>query len=127
MGEHVSCNCFRIADLTIQIHGGALASFVRAVRAASRSLMRFFRRTGRRYRVFNYLGEWHSHPSFTTEASTLDISSMLDIVGDAELGARFALLLIVKLAVDDVIRCSAIVFLPDSTSLDADVVLEEEK
>jgi hypothetical protein len=53
--------------------------------------MNFFER----YRRFNYLGEWHSHPSFSVQPSFEDIESMTDIVENGNSTITFAVPLIV--------------------------------
>ncbi len=96
MGEHVGPDTFRVKSLTVQDHGGAFASFVRFLEQIVQPLAAFFKSTNHEYRRFNYLGEWHSHPSFTLVPSRTDIASMRDIVQDPKVGATFAVLLIVK-------------------------------
>lgn len=95
-GEHLGPNDFRIVEATVE-GMGTLAGFLRRVGAALVRLESFFRRTHRDYRRFNYLGEWHSHPSFALHPSTIDDATMFDIVNDPETEARFAVSLIVKL------------------------------
>jgi hypothetical protein len=72
----------------------------------------FFERTGRDYERFNYLGEWHSHPSFTTRPSRSDVRSMYRIVSEPSVGANFAALVIVRLAARAELEMSACVFRP---------------
>ena len=55
-----------------------------------------FCRTGNDFRRFNYLGEWHSHPSFSAHPSREDIATMTDLVENGE-GITFAALMIVRL------------------------------
>ena len=57
----------------------------------------FFQRTGHDYQRFNYLGEWHSHPSFSVRPSIEDVSTMTDIVSNPASAINFAILLIVRL------------------------------
>lgn len=96
MGEHVGADCFRVCDVTVHAPG-TFASFIRALGTALRALEDFFSRTNRNYRKFNYLGEWHSHPSFRPEPSSSDDESMKEIVMDPKVGANFAALAIIKL------------------------------
>src|ERR1700720_4334656 len=55
------------------------------------------RGTGRDFQRFNYLGEWHSHPSFSVRPSAQDIQTMTDIVEDRNSLISFAVLLIIRL------------------------------
>jgi proteasome lid subunit RPN8/RPN11 len=124
MGEHVSEAVFRIKDLTVQ-RRGSFASFVREVGAALKPLRRFFGETGRDYARYNYLGEWHSHPSFPTEPSRTDSESMWSIVEDPVVGANFAVLLIARLGSGGELEASATAYLPNRRKMV--VALETEK
>lgn len=101
MGEHVGEDTFRVAEITVQRQPGTIATFVRALADVAQALTRFFRRTNYEYTRFNYLGEWHSHPSFALEPSASDCLSMLEIVEDPDVGANFAVLMIVRLDGDE--------------------------
>ena len=111
MGEHVSDNAFVVRDITIQRQGGTFASFVRAARQVLGALRRFFAETGYEYTRYNYLGEWHSHPSFPPMPSMIDCDTMWSIVEDPEVGANFAVLMIVRKDRDGDMEGSATVFL----------------
>jgi integrative and conjugative element protein (TIGR02256 family) len=112
MGEHVSSNEFRIVDFTTQNRGGTIFSFLRLPRFHVHSLARFFRSTSENYQKFNYLGEWHSHPNFSTQPSTADLVAMRALVNDATTGAQFAVLMIVRLDNDNVLQVGTYLFIP---------------
>ncbi len=114
MAEHVGVNEFTITDLTVH-NRGALASFVRRIEDALSSLTSFFARTNHDYARFNYIGEWHSHPCFELEPSPKDDASMIEIVLDPKVGAKFAVLLLVKLDLDSRLQANAHLYLPDTT------------
>ena len=57
----------------------------------------FFEETGRDFRRFNYLGEWHSHPYFLLHPSQEDVDTMTNLVEHSRAEITFALLLIVRL------------------------------
>src|SRR5690606_1513044 len=76
MGEHLYDDVFRIADITVQRSGGAKTCFVRQPHEHQAELNSFFERTGANYSRFNYLGEWHSHPSFDPLPSETDLQTM---------------------------------------------------
>lgn len=114
MGEHVGHNHFVVRALTFE-RTGSFARFLRGVRVATSALRAFFKRTGNDYSRFNYLGEWHSHPSFPTEPSTTDHGSMMRIVQDPAVGANFAVLVIVRLDQHHNLQGSAHTYLPDGS------------
>lgn len=122
MGEHVDVDEFQIAEITIQPNLGTIASFVRALSHAVLSLNKFFRKTKYDYTRFNYMGEWHSHPSFVPTPSNKDITSMIDIICDKNVGANFAVLIIFKLNSQRSIEGSATVFYPNSQYSRCDLV-----
>ena len=124
MGECLAPDRFRVADLTIQSRGGSFAVFVRNVVQALDPLRRFFARTDHNYLRFNYLGEWHSHPSFRPEPSVRDVRSMVDIVEDPCVGATFAVLLIVRLGVAGELEGTVTVFMPGQSPFRGDLVME---
>ncbi|GGN67268.1 Mov34/MPN/PAD-1 family protein [Oceanobacillus indicireducens] len=75
MGEHVNKNTFRISDITVQRRGGTVITFIRDIKESLQKLREFFKRTNHQYKQYNYLGEWHSHPSFSLSPSIQDQKS----------------------------------------------------
>ena len=125
MGEYIDKAEFRIVDLTIQEQFGSVAFFIRLVANIVEPLNGFFKKTGHNYRKFNYLGEWHSHPSFPPVPSQQDIQSMQEIVTDSDTGANFAVLLIVRLKGMQEIEATATVFRPDGSSFECELIKEK--
>jgi integrative and conjugative element protein (TIGR02256 family) len=123
MGECLAPNRFRITELSVSPKGG-FAHFVRSLVHALDPLRRFFERTGHQYLRFNYLGEWHSHPSFVPEPSDRDLQSMLQIVQDPDVGATFAILLIVRLRNRTILEGTVTVFVPGGAVFRADLLWE---
>lgn len=126
MGEHVEPNVFRIVDISVQHSGGSRACFVRHPHEHQADLDRFFKRTSADYMRFNYLGEWHSHPSFLPLPSTTDLDTMQSIVDDPKVGANFLVLLIVKLEGRREMQVSATAFVPGLTPHGIDVGYEPD-
>jgi hypothetical protein len=120
MGEHIGMNEFAVAELTVHKRG-ALASFVRRIEEAVDHLSSFFARTEHDYTRFNYIGEWHSHPLFELEPSVRDDVSMMEIVLDPRVGAKFLVLLLVKLDTDGSLLVRGHLYLPDATKERCDV------
>ena len=127
MGEHLSNKTFLIKDLTMQRHGGTFTSFIRAARVVIAPVRRFFKKTGYNYTRFNYLGEWHSHPSFSPSPSLNDCDTMWSIVEDPEVGAKFAVLMIVRLNGNKEVEGTATVFLPQRKFMAGTLLLEKGK
>ena len=112
VGEHVGPNEFRIVDLSVQRAGGSRTCFVRRPEQHGRFLNAFFARTEREFERFNYLGEWHSHPSFAVQPSATDVRQMHDIVSEGENVPLFAVLMVVRLSNQDALEVNALAFRP---------------
>lgn len=125
MGEHVAAGTFRVVEITVQRKCGTFASFVRRAEAFFGPLTEFFRVRNCEYTRFNYLGEWHSHPSFALHPSAKDNQSMLEIVQDPNVGARFAVLLLVKLNTGGALQHSAHVYKADISHYPGTVTTED--
>jgi proteasome lid subunit RPN8/RPN11 len=95
--ENLGDGTFKVMDLSVQRSGGSVTSFVRNSNVHRRFMRRFFTRTGYRYEMFNYLGEWHSHPRFPAEPSTADLRQMQKLIEDRRQQAHFLVLLVIKL------------------------------
>jgi hypothetical protein len=122
-GEQLAPSYFRIAELTVQTQRGTFASFVVDVVEAARSAVAFFRRTGHNYRRHNYLGEWHSHPSFAVVPSTKDSNTMRALVSADDFVGTFAVLMIARL---DEVELQVAAWLYDPLGRDEAVTLELE-
>jgi [CysO sulfur-carrier protein]-S-L-cysteine hydrolase len=108
-GEHIGGDAFRVVEFTVQKRGGNHGSFVRNPDEHNEQLQRFFEKTGENHTRFNYLGEWHSHPSFPPVPSVQDVETMHGIVNNPEVGANFLVLLILRRKAD-ALGMSAMVF-----------------
>lgn len=124
MGEHLGDDDYRIIDLSVQRAGGTAVCFIRHPKKHRTQLDLFFERTGHNYTRFNYLGEWHSHPSFPTAPSGPDLRTMQALARDPAVGANFLVLLIVRLESDASLRSSTTVFRADRASSPADLIIE---
>lgn len=113
-GEQLAPSDFRITELTIQARRGSFARFIVDLLQAARDAMRFFDRTEHQYTRFNYIGEWHSHPSFEVKPSPMDAQSMIELVTDPAFRGSFAILVIVRLD-GDALSTGAWLFDPQGT------------
>ncbi len=123
MGEHLGDKEFKVCDITIQRLGGSFAFFERTIQNVIAPLKMFFDRTGRNYKRFNYLGEWHSHPSFEPRPSTVDYNTMTDLIEDTEFKGNFVVLLIAKLCDKDKLDGTVTIFYPNRISYFGDLVI----
>lgn len=110
MGEHLHDEEFRVVDISVQRSGGSLECFIRNPSNHQAKLLKFFSQTGEDYTRFNYLGEWHSHPSFEPIPSLTDIQTMQSIIDDPAVGANFLVLLIVRLSNNKEVEATATAF-----------------
>ena len=98
MGEHVRDELFRLVELSVQRSGGTDACFIRRPADHRIQLDKFFAETGNDFTRFNYMGEWHSHPSFEPLPSNTDIRTMQSIVEDPDAGVNFLVLMVCRMA-----------------------------
>jgi proteasome lid subunit RPN8/RPN11 len=96
MAEHVGINEFVVRKVTVH-RQGTFASFARHIHGVLSKLSSFFDQTKHDYARFNYIGEWHSHPSFDPLPSAQDHQTMIEIASDRNVGANFVVLLVVKI------------------------------
>ena len=125
MAEQLEPGEFAVAEMTFQRRGGMLASFVRNARQAWCALRLFFKRTDHCYTRFNYIGEWHSHPSFSVQPSDRDHASMMDLINDPDVGADFLLLLVVRLDCDETLAMSLTGYRPQRHPQVASLILDD--
>jgi proteasome lid subunit RPN8/RPN11 len=121
MGEHVGHNHFVVRSVTVQASDG-FTWFVRGVTGAVTAVRKFLAAKGNDYRRFNYLGEWHSHPSFSVVPSGKDHDTMRNMAA-ATPGANFLVLLIFRLDGAALVG-SAHTYLPDGAVLRSTLELE---
>lgn len=112
MGEHVRDEIFRVVEISVQRAGGSEACFIRDPASHQTELNEFFAQTGADYSRFNYLGEWHSHPSFEAVPSSTDIRTMQSLMSDPVVGVNFLVLLVARLSAGKRLEVSAMAFTP---------------
>lgn len=113
LGEHVGSNHFAVRSLTVQ-RTGTFAAFIRSLRDVVPGIKAFCAARSNDYARFNYLGEWHSHPRFSTQPSSQDHASMREIATDIAVSANFVLLLVFRLNGNG-LEGSAHTYLPDGS------------
>jgi [CysO sulfur-carrier protein]-S-L-cysteine hydrolase len=95
-GEHIGGETFRVVEISVQLKGGTFGDFMRDPLVHQQQLQSFFERTGEDHIRFNYLGEWHSHPSFPPVPSSKDVATMTSLLTDPKVGVNFLVLLILR-------------------------------
>jgi proteasome lid subunit RPN8/RPN11 len=115
-GEQLAPSDFLATELTFQKRPGTFARFIVDLVQAARDSARFFDRTRHQYTRYNYIGEWHSHPSFEVRPSDLDLAAMRDLVADGDFKGRFAVLMIARLDGES-LTCGAWLFDPSGLEL----------
>jgi [CysO sulfur-carrier protein]-S-L-cysteine hydrolase len=111
--EQLAPNRFKIVDCSTDFHSGSHSTFRRDPVVHNVLLRQFFERTGNDFRRFNYLGEWHSHPSFSVRPSPEDVAEMTGLVQDNKSGISFAVLLVVRIRFRLWLDASATLFARD--------------
>lgn len=124
MGQNVAPDVFRLMEMTFQRSGGRCACFSRLSAMHDRALRKFFDRTGHRYTEFNYIGEWHSHPSFSLHPSDTDHATMITLVR-RDIEVNFAVLLLVRLDAEERLELESYVYSGDRRSEKIEVVVEQ--
>jgi integrative and conjugative element protein (TIGR02256 family) len=128
LGEHLGGEVFSVVDFSVQRSGGSFSHFTRNPEEHRAELQRFFAETGNDYARFNYLGEWHSHPSFEAVPSGTDILTMQSIVEDPDVGVNFLILLVCRMGVRRrrKIELSAMAFRPGALPQTVPVSFEQQ-
>lgn len=120
-GEQLAPSDFVVTELTIQARPGTISRFLVDLIQAARDSIRFFDRTDHRYTRYNYIGEWHSHPSYAVQPSGVDAATMRALVRDPQFVGSFAVLMIVRM---DEERLTAGAWLFDPRGMEGAITLE---
>lgn len=106
IGYRKRTNLFVISDVTIADDIGkfSIKRFIREPLKSIRILLKLFNA-----KIYNYIGEWHSHPSYELYPSIGDVDTMKGILNDSRYGVNFVLLIITKL-IEDKINLAGFLF-----------------
>lgn len=115
MGEETGDDEFRIVDFSVDTKIGTTSNFNRVSESHEQALEKFFERTGQDFNRYNYLGEWHTHPSFEVTASIQDIAAMHDLVNESQ-GIDFSVLLIARLKWMYELEMNSLLFVKNDTA-----------
>lgn len=128
MGEHLRDELFRLVELSVQRGGGTNVCFIRRPQDHKAQLEKFFAQSGNDFTRFNYLGEWHSHPSFEPLPSDTDIRTMQSMVEAPDAGVNFLVLMVCRMASGRgrVLELTATAFRAGATPLAVPISVERE-
>ena len=124
-GEHVGEADFSLLAATIQTRYGGHASFKRDGGKARRDLKALVNRFGGEPSRFNYLGEWHSHPTALAQPSAVDEITMYRLLRDPDTNVNFLVLLINRLNAEGKLELSARTYLASGQKLPCQLVIEK--
>ena len=124
MAEDLGNQSFRVSDISIDMNSGTYCSFFRNAIEHDQALAKFHEINAGQHNRYNYLGERHTHPSFTVQPSLQDLEAMADLV-DGGGGVDFAVLLIARIKWFCKFECSAQLFVKGHSSpFPVEVILE---
>lgn len=112
VAEYLGAGAFTLLDVSVQRQGGTQITFDRDPVQHQQFLDEFRQKTGHDHGRFNYLGEWHSHPTMAALPSLQDAASMREIVADPAVNTPFAVLMIVRHRLWRGLELSATLFHP---------------
>jgi proteasome lid subunit RPN8/RPN11 len=95
VAEQIAPGEFELVGLTVDLEAGTHDRFDSLPEPHSEQLDRVLLENRDRAGRVDYLGEWHSHPTFPPVPSNIDLASMTDMVEKS--GPSFAALIIVRL------------------------------
>lgn len=95
IAEQTAPGRFELVGLTVDLEAGTRNRFDSLPEPHSRQMDRMLLENSDRAGRVDYLGEWHSHPTFPPIPSEIDVASMTDMVENS--GPSFAALVIVRL------------------------------
>ncbi|WP_187394082.1 Mov34/MPN/PAD-1 family protein [Oceaniovalibus sp. ACAM 378] len=95
VAEQIAPGYFELVGFTVDLEGGTRDRFRSLPSLHTEQLDQILLANGNRVGRVDYLGEWHSHPTFPPVPSKMDLSSMINMVENS--GPSFAALVIVRL------------------------------
>ncbi|TKD13770.1 hypothetical protein FBT96_19055 [Rhodobacter capsulatus] len=95
VAEQIAPGEFELVGLTVDLETGTRDRFDSLPEPHSKQMDRILLENSGRVGRVDYLGEWHSHPTFPPIPSKIDLTSMMHMVENS--GPSFAALVIVRL------------------------------
>ncbi|MEP1353723.1 MAG: Mov34/MPN/PAD-1 family protein [Tateyamaria sp.] len=95
VAEQIAPGEFELVGFTVDLEVGTHDRFHSVPSLHTEQLDQLLALNGNRVGRVDYLGEWHSHPTFPPVPSEMDMAAMIDMVENS--GPSFAALVIVRL------------------------------
>ena len=95
VAEQIAPGEFELVGFTVDLEVGTRDRFHSFPSLHTDQLDQLLAENGNRMGRVDYLGEWHSHPTFPPVPSEMDMAAMIDMVENS--GTSFAALVIVRL------------------------------
>jgi proteasome lid subunit RPN8/RPN11 len=108
VAEQTAPGKFELVGLTVDLEVGTRDRFDSLPEPHSQQMDRILLENSGRAGRIDYLGEWHSHPTFPPIPSQIDVAAMTDMVENN--GPSFAALVIVRLMADASIQATITTF-----------------
>ena len=125
MAEQIGNGEFRLVEFSVDRKTGTDGRFTRNEMHHVPALKEFFARHDNNYSKYNYLGEWHSHPSYSVHPSAQDIATMVKLVNSPG-DTKFATLMIVRLDYWLKLRISVLLFVEGQEPETVKIVLDKD-
>tara|TARA_R100000935_G_scaffold14778_2_gene29478 strand:- start:2642 stop:3157 length:516 start_codon:yes stop_codon:yes gene_type:complete len=124
-GEQIAEGDFRLVEATRQRFGGGTRDrFHRRGRPARKAIEVLHNIHGGDAERFNYLGEWHSHPSAPALPSIRDQVTMFQLLADQAGAVNFLVLLIVRVNGARALEMGAAAYLASGHRIGCQIVIE---
>ena len=126
-GEQLAEGDFRIVEVRLQrFRGGTATSFHRRGRTARKQILALHKKFGSDPKRFNYLGEWHSHPTAHVCPSLQDEVTMYKLLADQGKAVNFLVLMILKLDDQNRLQIGAMSFLSSGHKVLCEIEIEND-
>lgn len=124
-GEQIDVGDFRVVNITHQkLSTGTATSFKRNGQSAKTEVLAFHKKLGNNPKRFNYLGEWHSHPTVPVIPSVQDEITMSNLIQEQQGAVNFLVLIIVKIDENSAFEIAARTFLSSGHQLPCKIEIE---
>lgn len=108
VAEQIAPGDFELVGFTVDLEVGTWDHFESVPGSHTEQLDEILMANENRSGRVDYLGEWHSHPTFPPVPSTIDLAAMTNMVENS--GPAFAALVIVRMLVTTSIEASITTF-----------------